>query len=59
MNDKHFIMTQDEDAAKILMEHGYKLFSITNNTYIFENSPAKSFSDMGSLKLIYTNTFFA
>lgn len=59
MEDKHFIMTQDNTTAEILLNHGYKLFSMSGDTYIFENSPANTFSEMSDLKIVYTNTFFA
>lgn len=57
MNDKKFIITQDETIASKLIAQNFKLISAISNTYIFINqAPEKfSFDEFDVKKVHFTN----
>lgn len=57
MNDKKFIITQDETIASKLIAQNFKLISAISNTYIFiTQAPEKfSFDEFDVKKVHFTN----
>lgn len=55
MNTK-FIVTQDEQTAKLLIASGFKLVSQNGITYAFLNEPPKNFNfaNVDKTKIAYT-----
>lgn len=57
MNKKmNFIVTTDEDTARVLTEEGFRLISDNNGQYTFENKPIEFFSEKDVKNVVYTNT---
>lgn len=54
-----FIVTQDEQMAKTLLESKFKLFNKTGSTYTFLNEVPDSFNfaNFDRSKIAYTNIF--
>lgn len=57
MNNKKFIITQDESVSNILIANGFHLVSNICGTYTFINEPTKKFNfdSIGTSKLHFTN----
>ena len=57
--EKKFIITQDEQTAKILLTSGFVLASHIGLTYTFLNDVPKNFNfaNFDKSKIAYTNTF--
>lgn len=56
MNKKmNFIVTTDEDTARVLSEEGFRLISNDNGKYTFENKPIELFVEKDVKKVVYTN----
>lgn len=57
MNNKKFIITQDESVGHILIAHGFRLLSNVCGTYTFmNNTPEKfNFDSVDTTKLHFTN----
>jgi len=51
-----FIITNDKYTKEKLLENGYKLISVNEDMYVFEQNPSLSFSLQDNLKFAYTNT---
>lgn len=53
----HFIVTQDDKTAKLLLASKFQLVSQKGNTYTFLNEVPKDFSfvNFDMSKIVYTN----
>ena len=56
--EKKFIITQDKQTAKILLEANFQLVSNIGATYTFLNDVPKNFSfaNFDKSKIVYTST---
>lgn len=58
MNNKKFIITNDQKAADELIAKGFIMLSLSGGVYTFINSGELKFSKDTEQKITYTNSLF-
>lgn len=58
MNNKKFIITNDQKAADELIAKGFIMLSLSSGLYTFINSGKFKFSKDTEQKITYTNSLF-
>lgn len=59
-SNSKFIMTDDTQLIKQLLQYGYRTIGKSENLYIFENNSKKvfNFSEIEPGKIVFTNKLF-